>query len=83
MSLDFLKNISVTPTSPVLQLFSNKRLLVVDCKGVIDYTRDCILLDAGKINVKITGDSLVMSAFGYGQTEITGEIFSVDFEKNE
>ena len=40
-----------------------------------------IVLNLGKLNLKIKGDGLVLSSFSFGQTDITGDIVSLEFER--
>ena len=75
-----LKNIKENVEFAGIQLYGNKRMIVFDCKGVVDFSESYIVLCLGKLNVKIKGDNLIISSFAYGQTDITGEIVSIDFE---
>ncbi len=81
MGFNPLKNISEDTENAGIELFGNKRMIVLDCKCVVDFSADCIVLNLGKLNVKIMGEDLVISSFAYGQTDVSGEIVSVEFEK--
>ncbi len=76
-----LKNIKESTESAGIELFGNKRMLVFDCDCVLDYSEEFIVLKLGKLNLKIRGDELVLSSFAFGQTDITGEIISLEFER--
>ena len=56
-------------------------MIVLDCKYVVDFSEDCVVLNLGNLNMKVRGDNLVISSFCFGQTDITGEIVSIDFER--
>lgn len=81
MGFNPLKNIADSTENAGVELFGNKRMIVFDCKCVVDYTNNYIVLNLGKLNMKIRGDGLSLSSFSYGQTDISGEIVSVEFEK--
>lgn len=81
MGFNPLKNIADSTENAGVELFGNKRMIVFDCKCVVDYTNDYIVINLGKLNMKIRGDGLSLSSFSYGQTDISGEIVCVEFEK--
>ncbi len=81
MSFNSLKNIMETVDDAGVQLYGNRRILVFDCKCVLDFSENCVVLCLGAINMKIRGDNLVLSTFAYGQTDITGDIVSIEFER--
>ncbi len=64
--------------SPI-ELYGNKRVIVFDCKSIINYSEECIVLELDGFRIKITGERLVADSFVFGQTDITGEIKSVEF----
>lgn len=76
-----LKNISEDTQSAGIELFGNKRMIVLDCKYVMDFSEESVVLNLGNLNMKVRGDNLVISSFCYGQTDITGEIVSIEFER--
>jgi hypothetical protein len=51
----------------------------MDCKSVVDYSEDCMVLDIGDRQVRITGENLVADSFSFGQTDIRGKIISLEF----
>ncbi len=81
MPLNPLKNIAENNETACIEMFGNKRILIMDCKYVADYSGESIVLNLGNMNVKIRGDDLMLSSFAFGQTDISGEIVSVEFEK--
>lgn len=83
MAFNPLKNIAENAQTCGIELFGNKRILIFDCKCVVDYCEDYIVIDLGNLYMKVRGSDLVLSSFSYGQTDINGEIVSVEFEKNK
>ena len=79
MNLKKIKNVAEDMQSCAIELYGNKRLIVLDCKCVVDYSQDHIVLNLGDLNLKITGENLVADSFVYGQTDINGEIISLEF----
>ena len=76
-----LKIISENSDNAGIELFGNKRMIVLDCRYVVDFSEDSVVLNLGKLNMKVRGDNLGISSFCYGQTDITGEIVSIEFER--
>lgn len=62
-----------------IELYGNKRIIIFDCKSVVDYSDEFIVLDLGSKRLKITGSGLAADSFVFGQTDITGEIFCLEF----
>ena len=83
MALKSLKNITENNSDACIEMFGNKRILITDCKYVSDYSDGSISLNIGDMDVKIKGDGLVISAFAFGQTDISGNIFSVEFVNSQ
>ena len=76
-----LKNISESNESAGVELFGNKRMIIFDCKYVVDFSDERIVVNLGDLNMRIRGDNLTISSFCYGQTDIKGEIVSIEFER--
>lgn len=76
-----LKNISEDTEGAGIELFGNKRMIVFDCRYVVDFSEDCVVLNIGDLNMKVKGDNLVISSFCFGQTDICGEMVSIEFER--
>lgn len=81
MGFNPLKNIADRTEESSVELFGNGRMIVFDCKCVVDYTSEYIVLNLGKLNMKIRGEGLSLSSFSYGQTDICGEIIAIEFNK--
>jgi hypothetical protein len=74
-----MKNIQADINDAVIELYSDKRLLVFDCNGVVDYNEESIILDLGNRKLKILGEELVVDSFVFDQTDIRGRITSLEF----
>ena len=81
MGFNPLKNISENADNAGIELFGNKRMIVLDCKYVVDFSEESVVLNLGNLNMKVRGDDLVISSFCFGQTDICGEIISIEFER--
>lgn len=79
MKINRLKSVSENINSCAIELFSNTRVIVTDCKCVVDYSEEYIVLNLGDLNLKITGDNLVADSFVFGQTDIKGNIRKLEF----
>lgn len=79
MKFNMLKNMETNFKCPAIELYGNKRIIILDCKCVIDYSQDTIVLDLGDVNLKIRGSNLVANSFAFGQTDINGDIISLEF----
>ncbi len=81
MGFNPLKNIKENTEDAGIVLYGNKRMIVTDCQCVVDFSEDCIVLSLGELNMKIRGDNLVISTFAFGQTDVSGEFVSIEFER--
>lgn len=81
MILNPFKSIIEDVRNASIEISGNSKMTVTDCKCVVDYSNEFVVLNIGELNVKIKGDGLVLSSFTYGETNITGEIVSVEFER--
>lgn len=79
MKLKSIKSVKEDFENCAIELYGNKRLIVLDCKCVVDYSQDSIVLNLGELNLKIRGKNLEADSFVYGQTDISGEIESLEF----
>ncbi len=79
MKLNPLKGVKEDLNNCAIELYGNKRVIVLDCKCVVDYSRDHIVLNLGDLNLKISGNNLVADSFVFGQTDVKGEIISLEF----
>lgn len=79
MKFPKIKNMKDDINNSVIELYGDKRVLVFDCKSVIDYSDEFIVLDLGAQRVRITGSNLTADSFVFGQTDITGKISTLEF----
>ena len=79
MRFNSIRKLNETITASAIELYSDKRVIVVDCRSIVDYSKECIVLDIGDKKLRIRGDSLVADSFSYGQTDIKGRIYSLEF----
>ena len=76
-----MKNISENTENAGIELFGNKRMIVIDCKYVVDFSEESVVLNLGNLNMNVRGENLVISSFCYEQTDITGEIVTIELER--
>ena len=79
MNLKGLKAVKDNINSCTVELFSNTRVIVTDCKCVVDYSKEYIVLNLGEMNLRITGEGLVADSFSFGQTDMKGDIKKLEF----
>ncbi len=79
MKLNSIKKLGENISASAIELYSDKRVIVMDCRSVVDYSEDCIVLDIGDKKLRIRGERLVADSFSFGQTDIKGRIFSLEF----
>ena len=75
---DSFKNMKESTEGAGIELFGNRRAIVFDCQCVVDYSEDFIVLNLGKLNLKIRGEGLVLSSFSL-QTEQVRFSFPIHF----
>lgn len=66
---------------PYIEFLGNREAVVDGCKGVLEYTESGIALNAGSCVLHFFGQNLTIRAYAESQTEICGEIQSVEFTK--
>ena len=71
MNFSKIRNMRDDINNAAIELYGDKR--------VIDYSKECIVLDLGSQKVKISGEELVADSFVFGQTDITGKIKGLEF----
>ncbi len=81
MGFNPFKNIKEDAENAGIEMYGNKRMIILDCQCVLDFSENCIVLNLGTLNMKIRGDNLVISTFAYGQTDVSGEIVTIEFER--
>lgn len=66
---------------PYIEMLGNSEAVVDGCKGVLEYTEDGIALNVGACVLRFQGRNLTILAYSESQTEIHGEIQSVEFTR--
>lgn len=79
MKFNSIKNMKEDINNATIELYANKRVIIFDCKSVIDYSKECVVLDLGSSKLKLVGTDFVVDSFVFGQTDITGIIHSIEF----
>lgn len=79
VKFDSIKKLKDNIGCAAIELYSDKRVIVMECKSIIDYSAECIVLDIGERKVRIIGENMVADSFSLGQTDIKGKIFSLEF----
>ncbi len=79
MKFNSIKNMKEDINNATIELYANKRVIIFDCKSVIDYSKECVVLDLGSSKLKLVGTDFVVDSFVFGQTDITGVIYSIEF----
>jgi hypothetical protein len=79
MKFNSIKKIGETLSLASIELHSDRRVILMDCKSVIDYSEECMVLDIGDKRLRIRGEGLVADSFSFGQTDIRGRIISLEF----
>ena len=66
-----------------LELDGNRRLVAVDCEGILDYGEDSIVLAAKKGRVSIFGMGLEMNCLTPEGLVVTGIIQRLEFSEEQ
>lgn len=66
---------------PYIEMLGNGEAVVDGCKGMLEYNEDGIALNAGACVLRFTGRNLTIRAYSESQTEIHGDIQSVEFTR--
>ncbi|MHC1694485.1 MAG: YabP/YqfC family sporulation protein [Eubacteriales bacterium] len=78
---DFLElTANSTGNKPLVQLFSNKELVVEGCLGLLSFDENTILLSTTIGKLKIDGRSLDLKNLSKSMVLIKGFILSVNYE---
>ena len=62
-----------------VEIFSNKKLILEDCLGIIDYKSDYLKLKIKKGFLNILGNELLITTFENKIIIVTGYIVSIEF----
>lgn len=63
---------------PKLTLTGSRRALVENHRGLLEYSRECVEINGGRIRLRLVGHDLELRAMDTSDIVITGEIFSVE-----
>ena len=66
-------------TGARIEINSNHEAIVENCRGVLEYTPNCIRLITAKMTVKLSGRQLCMGSMSRNCAVITGVIDSIEF----
>ena len=64
---------------PILSLEGNRTLCIANHRGIVKYSRQCIVVAARSYGIEITGRELTIPRFSKEMIEITGYMKSVTF----
>lgn len=67
------------PGTPRIELLSNKRLLVENHKGILEYGDTLMRINCGRLILKITGEQLELKALSINELAIKGTIFTLEY----
>ena len=71
------------PSSPLIVLHGKRELLVYDCRKILRYERDEILLLCGKQEVLLQGKNLFFVSFSMRAATIKGELTALSFPTSD
>lgn len=71
------------PASPLIVLHGKREILVYDCRKILRYERNEILLLCGKGQVLLQGKDLCFVSFSMGDVTIRGELSALSFPTGE
>lgn len=62
-----------------IELLQNRQAIVEGCKGVLEYSEECIRLGSDRLIVRFKGRGLLLKTFNSSSAIVEGQIDSVDF----
>ena len=68
-----------TASAARIHLFSNSEALIEGCCGILEYNSDKIKIDIGDKAVCFSGLNLSMEDYNLAETNIKGDIISIEF----
>ncbi|MBQ7173545.1 MAG: YabP/YqfC family sporulation protein [Clostridia bacterium] len=71
------------PGSPLVVLEGRKKAVLYDCKKILCYAPDELILACGKERVRVVGKDLYCASFTCGTLSVRGAIDSVAFVERE
>lgn len=64
---------------PEIRLYSNEAAVIDGCTAVSEYDENVICFNCGRINVRFTGEAMVIKELDGDTGTLCGKIFSVEF----
>ncbi len=64
---------------PDVSIISNREVSIIGIKAIIEYTRDLIRLNCGRLILTLKGKNFNMTALSSEEVIIKGELSSVEF----
>ncbi|MBQ7654054.1 MAG: YabP/YqfC family sporulation protein [Clostridia bacterium] len=71
--------LSVVGDLSYMEVLGNNRVVLDGCKGVLEYTQDCICLSLSKGTIRFSGIDLCFKALNFEQAVISGKIYCIEF----
>ena len=62
-----------------IEIFSNKKIIIEDCKNIVDYQENYIKLKLKKGYLNIFGTKFLITAFDDEKIVIKGNVISIEF----
>lgn len=62
-----------------VELLENRQAVVEGCKGVLEYSEDCIRLSSDRTILRFTGTDLALKTFSGGSAIVEGRISGLEF----
>lgn len=66
-----------------LQVFGNRRAVADGCDGIVDYGEGQVVLRAGRLWVKLTGEGLCLERLTSRSAVVEGKILQVEYAYGE
>jgi sporulation protein YqfC len=65
---------------PKLTITGCRRALIENHRGILEYSRENVVIKGGRVQVRIWGEGLELKAMNKTDLVIIGQIFSVSFD---
>jgi sporulation protein YqfC len=65
---------------PKLTLTGSRRVLVENHRGLLEYSRERIEINGGRVRLRLLGEGLELRAMNGSDILVTGDIYSVELE---
>ena len=70
---------ALTQSQAQIQIIDNKEIFFEGCKGILGYSENQVNVKLSRINVVVTGISLIMENYNSGGLTIRGVLHSIEF----